>query len=97
MSVSKFRTILDRILHFGCYGCSDTDRLLFEFVEGELDPETQKKFEMHVSDCPPCLRYIETYRRTINLTHTHGLSEVEMPRELQDKLHEFIQQNPDRQ
>ena len=68
MSVSKLRTVLDRLAHFGGYGCSDTERLLFEFVEGELDPETQKKFEMHVSDCPPCLEYIETYRRTIALT-----------------------------
>lgn len=93
MSVSKFRTALDRIIHFGGYGCSDTDRLLFEFVEGELDPETQKKLELHVSDCPPCIRYIETYERTIKLTHTHGLPDMPMPAELEVKLRDFIQQN----
>jgi anti-sigma factor RsiW len=95
MRVSKLRTVLDRLAHFGGYGCSDTERLLFEFVQGELDPETQRKFEIHISDCPPCLEYIETYRRTIALTREHGLPPVEMPHELQDKLHEFIQQNPD--
>jgi len=93
MSVSKLRTILDRILHFGGYGCSDTDRLLFEFVEGELDPETQTRLEHHVSDCPPCLEYIKTYRRTIHLTHTHCHADLPMPSELEQKLIAFIQQN----
>ena len=93
MSVSKFRTVLDRIAHFGGYGCSDTERLLFEFVEGELDPETKRKLEIHISDCPPCLEYLNTYQRTITLTHEHGLPPVEIPPELQQKLQQFIQQN----
>jgi anti-sigma factor RsiW len=95
MSVSKFRTVLDRIAHFGGYGCSDTERLLFEFVEGDLDPETKRKLEMHISDCPPCIKYIEGYERTIALTREHGLPPVEMPSELQDKLQQFIRQNPE--
>jgi len=97
MSVSKLRTVLDRIAHFGGYGCSDTERLLFEFVEGDLDPETKQKLEIHISDCPPCIEYIESYERTIALTREHGLPPVEMPPELRDKLQEFILQNPDLQ
>jgi anti-sigma factor RsiW len=94
MAQDKIRMILDRILHFGGFGCSHTERLLFKFVEGELDPQTQKKLENHISDCPPCLSYVDGYRRTIQLTHSHGCPEVEMPLALQRKLEEFIQQNP---
>ena len=93
MSVSKFRTVLDRIAHLGGYGCSDTERLLFEFVEGDLDADTKRKLEIHISDCPPCLEYLETYERTIEVTHQHGLPPVEIPAELQAKLQLFIQQN----
>ncbi len=93
MKVSKFKTVLDRIAHLGGYGCSDTERLLFEFVEGELDAETKRKLEIHISDCPPCLEYLDTYQRTIQLTHEHGLPPVQIPPELQAKLQQFIQQN----
>jgi anti-sigma factor RsiW len=95
MAQQKIRVILDRILHFGGFGCTDTERLLFELVEGGLDPETQKKLERHISDCPPCLRFVESYRKTIKMTHTHGLPETPMPLDLEEKLHQFIQQNPD--
>jgi len=94
MAQQKIRVILDRILHLGGFGCTDTERLLFELVEGELDSETQKKLERHLSDCPPCLRYVESYRKTIELTHLHCRPADQMPADLQHKLEEFIRQNP---
>ena len=75
--------------------CTRTKKLLYEFVEGELNQPTQKKLEQHLSDCAGCMEYVNSYRRTIVLTHHHGLPEAPMPPELKQKLHEFIQQNPD--
>jgi anti-sigma factor RsiW len=75
--------------------CTRTKKLLYEFVEGELDPQTHQKLEQHLSDCGGCLEYVNSYRRTIVLTHHHGLPEAPMPAELKQKLHDFIQQNPD--
>jgi anti-sigma factor RsiW len=76
-------------------GCTQTKKLLYEFVEGELNQQTQQRLEQHLSDCPGCLEYVKGYRRTIELTHHHGLPDAPMPPELKNKLHEFIQQNPD--
>ena len=75
--------------------CTRTKKLLYELVEGELKPPTQQRLEQHLSDCPSCLEYVKSYRRTIELTHHHGLPEAPMPPELKQKLHEFIQQNPE--
>ena len=75
--------------------CTRTKKLLYEFVEGGLDQQTQQKLEQHLSDCPGCLEYVKSYRRTIELTHHHGLPEAPMPPALKQKLHEFIQQNPE--
>jgi anti-sigma factor RsiW len=90
----KIRTILDRILHFGGFGCSDTEQLLFDYAQGELPEETRLKLERHLGDCPSCLRYVETYRRTIEATRRCCAPDIEMPLALQQKLLEFIQQNP---
>jgi anti-sigma factor RsiW len=75
--------------------CGRTKKLLYEFVEGELKQPTQQKLERHLSDCPACLEYVNSYRRTIELTHHHGLPERPMPPALKQKLLEFIEQNPD--
>jgi hypothetical protein len=75
--------------------CGRTKKLLYEFVEGELDKDIHRKLEQHLSDCPGCLGYVNSYRRTIVLTHHHCLPETPMPPELKQKLHDFIQQNPD--
>ena len=75
--------------------CGKTKKLLYEFVEGELDPEVHRKLEQHLGDCHGCLEYVNSYRRTIMLTHHHCLPETPMPPELKQKLHDFIQQNPE--
>jgi anti-sigma factor RsiW len=70
-------------------------KLLYEYVEGELDPDTQRRLEKHIGDCPPCLDYVKSYRQIIELTHHHGLPDTPMPPALKQKLCEFIEQNPD--
>ena len=75
--------------------CQRTKKLLYEFVEGELPQDTHHKLEHHLGDCPACLDYVKSYRATIELTHRHCLPDRPMPESLKQKLHEFIQQNPD--
>lgn len=75
--------------------CRQTKKLLYEFVEGGLKQDTQRKLEKHLGDCPACLEYVKSYRRTIELTHCHCLPETPMPPALKQKLREFIEQNPD--
>jgi anti-sigma factor RsiW len=85
---------LERILHLGGYGCGDTERLLFDFIEEELPAEVREKLEQHLSGCRSCMEYVASYRRTIEATHDHALPAIEMPLELQHRLKEFIAQNP---
>jgi len=91
----KFRTILERALHLGGYCCSDTEQLLFEYVEKELPADVRRKLEKHIADCRSCVEYVDSYRRTIEVTHKHGCPEAEMPPELQRRLKDFLAQNPD--
>jgi len=93
MSMNLITSLWKRLLR--PEACSKTKQLLFEFVEGELTPETHRKLEKHIGNCPPCLDYVNSYRRTILITHHHGLPETPIPPALKQKLCEFIEQNPD--
>ena len=89
----KIADLFKCLFHVG--QCRQTKKLLYEFVEGELKQDTQRKLENHLGDCPSCLEYVKSYRQTIELTHCHCLPETPMPPALKQKLREFIEQNPD--
>jgi anti-sigma factor RsiW len=75
--------------------CARMKKLLYQYVEGELDPQTQQQLRQHLADCPLCLEYVETYRRTIHLCRCHGNPARTMPPALERKLGEFIHEHPE--
>jgi anti-sigma factor RsiW len=47
--------------------CRELVDFLMDYLSGELAPEVLADFEWHLSVCPNCVRYLETYRATIVL------------------------------
>ena len=78
---------------FGFHSCRDVHKLLFDYAQGTLDPELKKRMDEHLKDCPPCLKYVQSYRETIKATHRCCAREVEIPAELRAKLEDFIKKN----
>jgi anti-sigma factor RsiW len=68
--------------------CKETIELLSEYLEATLDGETAAELERHLADCAPCRAYLNTYRRTRELTGEAG--RVEMPEEMKARLREFL-------
>jgi anti-sigma factor RsiW len=50
--------------------CKDATNLLLEFLSGELNPETNSEFEKHLEICPDCVAFLNTYRKTVELTRS---------------------------
>ena len=50
--------------------CRDANDLLLDFINGELDPETNLEFEKHLKICPDCAAFLNTYKKTIELTRS---------------------------
>ncbi|MEW6143414.1 MAG: zf-HC2 domain-containing protein [Thermodesulfobacteriota bacterium] len=48
--------------------CKDATSLILEFLSGELSPETGSEFEKHLQICPDCVAFLNTYKKTIELT-----------------------------
>jgi anti-sigma factor RsiW len=45
--------------------CEQIVDLLVEYVEGELDSAITESVEKHVSECPDCEHFVNTYTVTI--------------------------------
>lgn len=70
--------------------CRDAFELLVEYLDGTLDAERRAHLDEHFGDCPGCLRFLSTYRKTVSLTQK--LRETEVPSEVLDRVRRFIDQ-----
>jgi len=68
--------------------CKDAIGVLADFLEQSLSPELLAELERHLADCAPCRAYLETYRKTVELTGRAG--HVEMPAEMKSRLRSLL-------
>ena len=47
--------------------CREVVEFLMDYLSGDLSSGTRRHFEQHLSDCPPCEVYLDSYARTIRL------------------------------
>lgn len=47
--------------------CRDFTEFLHEYLFGNLSAEERSVFEMHLAECPGCVAYLHSYRKTIHL------------------------------
>jgi anti-sigma factor RsiW len=63
--------------------CSEVLELLWAYISGELPPEQAHEFDRHLAVCPSCVAYLDSYRKTIELSHESVQpAEEELPEEL---------------
>jgi anti-sigma factor RsiW len=47
--------------------CREILDFLAAYLDGELAPGAREDFEAHLSRCPDCVDYLESYRETLRL------------------------------
>jgi anti-sigma factor RsiW len=72
----------------GIMTCRDAIAVLGDYLESALGEDTLAELEAHLRDCPPCLAYLNTYRRTRDVAGAEG--RVEMPAEMKERLRQFL-------
>lgn len=68
--------------------CKDAIDILGEFLEESLAPELAAELQRHLRDCAPCRAYLNTYRKTRELTGKAG--RAPMPDEMKQRLRRFL-------
>lgn len=64
--------------------CKEMVDLIMDYLDGRLDPETSKDFDMHIEGCIDCYAFLNTYKKTVTLTHQISCEEI--PDELYNGL-----------
>jgi RNA polymerase sigma-70 factor (ECF subfamily) len=77
-------------LHHHGEECRRIFALLSEYLDAELPAETCDEIEAHLSDCPPCLEFLESLRRTVELCRT--FQPGEMPGPLSEQVRSELRQ-----
>lgn len=71
---------------FTCQKCVE---LLRDFLDRELPSDVQGELELHLSGCPTCVNFVNTYR-SASLCARRRLLEDDMPAELAESVHAFL-------
>jgi len=61
---------------------------LADYLDASLSPEVVAELERHLENCPPCLTYMNTYKRTRELVGR--TAPAEMPAEMKTILRKFL-------
>jgi anti-sigma factor RsiW len=48
--------------------CRDLAEFIMAYLDGELPPGDRAEFERHLTGCPQCVHYLNSYRSTIALS-----------------------------
>ncbi len=68
--------------------CKEVIEVLADYLEATLASDLARELEEHLRSCAPCQAYLNTYRKTADLTGEAG--RVEMPEEMKRHLREFL-------
>jgi len=68
--------------------CEEVNGFIVQYLDGDLDEKTRKKFWAHIGDCSTCGRFFEQYTATIDLTREAG--DITPPQELVEKTLAFL-------
>ena len=68
--------------------CREVIALMGDYLETVLGDDVVATLERHLQDCPACLAYLKTYRKTRHLAGAAGC--VAMPDEVKERLRRLL-------
>lgn len=69
--------------------CEEAARYVYGYLDGELEPETQREFVAHVEQCRKCMGAVEFERRILEFVHRSGAFE-EAPSGLRERVNRIF-------
>ncbi|MDH4185126.1 MAG: zf-HC2 domain-containing protein [Nitrospinota bacterium] len=73
--------------------CSEILEKISAYLDKELDPALCQEIENHVHDCEPCVAFLNTMKKTVELYNAVGREEPPIPEQVSGKLLNFLKKN----
>ena len=55
--------------------CQAIFAMLSEYLDGQLPPATCEELERHIRDCPPCVEFLDSLKKSVKLCSEYSPSE----------------------
>jgi anti-sigma factor RsiW len=68
--------------------CQEISDLVLGYLRDELTTPTRREFERHLKICPDCVSFLNTYKKTIEITGT--VEPAEMPAKVRSNIRQFL-------
>lgn len=75
--------------------CRELTEFLQRYLDGELPEDQRQIFETHLHRCPPCVRYLEGYKTTVELEKCCSEGIDAMPEALIEGIVEAMRKSRD--
>ncbi len=56
--------------------CKQMADLIYAYLNNSLNPDVKKDFEQHLQICPDCVSFLNTYRKTVEVTRAVRAREI---------------------
>lgn len=50
--------------------CKEVTALIMEYLNGSINRDVALAFEAHLAECPDCKAFLNTYKKTVELTRS---------------------------
>ena len=66
--------------------CRELIDFIAAYLDAELPPQQRDAFEYHLSLCPHCVHYLESYRETLRLGKQACVDDEPVPQDVPEEL-----------
>lgn len=71
--------------------CNEIFEKLGDYIDRDLEGDICAEIESHIKDCEPCIAFINTLKKTVELFHTVSKpEEPHIPEPVSNNLMEFL-------
>ena len=70
--------------------CDDITDLILDYLTEALPPGTALEFEEHMRMCPDCVAFLNTYKKTVQVTRS--LRYEDIPPAMEKRVRQFLAQ-----
>ncbi|MBI4527822.1 MAG: zf-HC2 domain-containing protein [Deltaproteobacteria bacterium] len=68
--------------------CKQIADLVFNYLNDKLEPAVKRDFQRHLSICPDCVSFLNTYKKTVAVTRSVRAEEI--PPKVRNKILAFL-------
>ena len=68
--------------------CKQMTDLVFNYLNDKLSPDAKRDFQQHLSICPDCVNFLNTYKKTVSVTRS--VQPEEIPPKVRNNILNFL-------